>query len=154
MRDLPPNECGPAREAVSARLDGELAELDEVRLEAHLHECADCRAFDAGAGSLAGALRGASLEVPTTVAFSSARARQLGRLPLRIGAAAAAAAAVAVVSLGVGQSLRPDASAPPPGAFGGVYGAATDMEAQHVLALLPLMPPGNQMAKPGRDFAV
>ena len=52
------------REMLALRLYGELDVEDAVRLDAHLEECADCRAFaaelDAGLGALAG-------EVPVSV---------------------------------------------------------------------------------------
>jgi predicted anti-sigma-YlaC factor YlaD len=37
--------CDVAREALSARLDGELPQLEEAALDAHLETCASCRAY-------------------------------------------------------------------------------------------------------------
>ena len=42
---IPPSECVGAREATSRRLDGELSELEAVRLDAHLQRCHACREF-------------------------------------------------------------------------------------------------------------
>jgi copper(I)-binding protein len=48
----PALDCVAAREAVSARLDGELVPSEEPALVAHLEHCAGCRSFAAGADAL------------------------------------------------------------------------------------------------------
>ena len=53
LTSLPPTDCMRAREAVSARLDGELSELDALRLDAHLSACATCTAFAVDATAVA-----------------------------------------------------------------------------------------------------
>lgn len=41
--------CARWREAISARLDGEMIEVDEVSLDAHIVNCPNCREFQAAA---------------------------------------------------------------------------------------------------------
>ena len=57
LTPVPDSACVQAREAVSARLDGELNELDGHRLDQHLATCAACRAFVAGTTAVALELR-------------------------------------------------------------------------------------------------
>jgi predicted anti-sigma-YlaC factor YlaD len=97
LRLVPPSGCSDAREAVSARLDGELAELDELRLESHLRDCADCREFAREAAAAAGLLRDAALERPPAWTWTAPR-RDRRRLSAIAGVAAVAAAAVAVAA--------------------------------------------------------
>ena len=46
-------ECDVAREALSARLDGERQHVPAGRVDAHLESCADCRTWLAEAAELA-----------------------------------------------------------------------------------------------------
>jgi anti-sigma factor RsiW len=89
--------CHQAREHLSLALDGELPQLDRVRLDAHLAGCADCRASQGELSALTRTLRVAPLQVP---AFDVILPRTLGRRMLLVPAAAAAVAA-----LFIGQSL-------------------------------------------------
>jgi hypothetical protein len=57
--------CERAREWSSLRLDGELSELEEARLEKHLESCAVCAAFDAGLRTSTGLLRTAPWARPS-----------------------------------------------------------------------------------------
>src|SRR5436853_6675569 len=87
-------QCRRTRELVSLRLDGELTQLDAVRLEAHLGECAACRADEAELTSFTVALRAAPLEALERPISLPQRVRwSLG--PLQVGAAAAAVAVAA-----------------------------------------------------------
>ncbi len=97
LRLVPPGDCTEAREAVSARLDGELTELEAVRLEGHLRTCADCRDFAAEAGPTALLLREAPLEQPA-VRIWAEPARPRRRLGVAGGIAAAAAVIVAAAA--------------------------------------------------------
>lgn len=85
-----------AREAVSARLDGELCELDVVRLEQHLSGCTACTRFAAEAAGLVRELRTAAL-VPTRAAPFVPGKRYRVRVPL------AAAAAVVLMAAASGS---------------------------------------------------
>lgn len=91
---VPPTDCMRAREAVSVRLDGELCELDEVRLDQHLTGCADCSRFAADAARTAQVLRGTPL-VTAPLAPFVARRRYAVRVPF---AAAAAVMLIAATS--------------------------------------------------------
>lgn len=88
----PPNDCLEAREAISARLDAELSELDEARLDAHLRQCGACQAFASDVALLTANLRCTPLEPVPARAFVVHR-RRLGG-----SAAAAVAAAVLLVA--------------------------------------------------------
>jgi predicted anti-sigma-YlaC factor YlaD len=94
---VPPSDCMQAREAVSARLDGELSELETLRLEAHLSTCAACRAFAADAAGLARTLRGATLEAAPAELFVPRRRR--------VAMPFAAAAATLVIAAATGSSF-------------------------------------------------
>lgn len=83
---VPPTDCMRAREAVSVRLDGELCELDAVRLDQHLTGCAACSRFAADAARATQVLRDAPLVAAPAAPFVARR-----RYPVRIPFAAAAA---------------------------------------------------------------
>jgi len=147
-------DCAQARESSSAGLDGELPELDRVRLGAHLRGCAACRAYAEGLVRLTTTLREAPLEQPVTPLFA-ARPR---RLP---AAAAAAAAAIVVVAagssfalgraLGTGHAARPASDAASQGAS-----AQADSTLQHLLAISRLQASSveTQPARPGEFTAI
>jgi predicted anti-sigma-YlaC factor YlaD len=92
LTPVPPSDCARARESASARLDGELAELQAAQLEAHLRSCPDCRAYAAGIEVITRGLRAAPLMEPVVGVFVPQRRRRTGVVP----AAAAAAIVVAV----------------------------------------------------------
>lgn len=96
---VPPNECMQAREAVSARLDGELTELDGARLDAHLRICAECLAYAADVSGATAHLRAADLE-PAPAGLFAPRVRQR-----RVAAPFAAAAASLVIAAATGASF-------------------------------------------------
>ena len=98
LTPVPPTECVRARESVSAQLDGELSELETLRLELHLRECPACDAWALEVRDATGQLRQARLEVPS-VPIELPRRSRTGALAL-VGAAAAMAAAAAVAVLG------------------------------------------------------
>jgi anti-sigma factor RsiW len=94
-------ECERMREAVSAQLDGELSELEAIRLRTHLAACESCREFEASASFSTTALREAPLEPLTRPIALPSRRRISFRMP-----AAAAAAVVMVAAGGVFESLH------------------------------------------------
>src|SRR5580765_7365758 len=95
-----PDECGRARESISARLDSELSELDSAHLNAHLRRCPECAAHARELSGLTVALREAALEQPGVLVWVPQRRRAIAlrRLPLRAAAAAAAVAALPFVA--------------------------------------------------------
>jgi predicted anti-sigma-YlaC factor YlaD len=97
LTQVPPTDCMQAREAVSARLDGELSELETQRLEGHLGGCPSCREFAAEAAGLARMLRGAALEAAPTELFAPRRRR--------VGMPLAAAAATLLIAAATGSSF-------------------------------------------------
>lgn len=102
LTPVPSTDCMRARESASARVDGELDELEAARLDAHLRVCEECRAFAGESESLALRLRGAALEVPPAALFVP-RARARVRMPLVAAVAAVVVAAVTGTSALVGD---------------------------------------------------
>jgi anti-sigma factor RsiW len=89
--------CDRARLYASARLDGELSELEDRLLEAHLDQCPPCRAFGADLEAFTAALRAASLEplpLPQPAAVKWRARRSLAYRPMQAGAAALVLAAI------------------------------------------------------------
>ena len=102
--------CENAREQLSLRLDHELPELDRVRLDAHLEQCAACRAFGAELGALTTTLREAPLE-EARFSVSIPRRRFVSVRALQAGVAAAAVALVAGLS-SISGLTAPESSGP------------------------------------------
>jgi predicted anti-sigma-YlaC factor YlaD len=103
LTPVPPSDCAHAREAASARLDGELSELEAAHLESHLERCSQCRAYAAGLGAIAGRLRSTALEQPGIVLFAPRSRRPLARV--RVTAAAVAVVAATGFSFAIGHSI-------------------------------------------------
>jgi len=91
------------REAVSAQLDGELSELEAIRLRTHLDGCESCREFEASASFSTIELRETPLE-PLTRPIALPSRRKIS-VPFRVPAAAAAAVVMVAVG-GVFESLH------------------------------------------------
>lgn len=114
LTPVPPTACARARESASARLDGELDELQEAQLDAHVRSCPECEAYAAGIGEISRRLSAAPLVQPERPIFVAQRLRRAGFVP---AAAAAAAIVVAVAgsSFAVGGMLgRQGSKVPPP----------------------------------------
>ena len=102
---VPQSDCATAREAASARLDGELPELDAARLDVHLRACADCRAYAAEIETITVGLRAVPLERPEIRVIMPRRRR----VPIQTAAAAAAAVVLATIagsSFALGRALN------------------------------------------------
>jgi hypothetical protein len=99
LSPVPNTDCDRAREGASARLDGELGQLDVARLEAHLAACADCRAFADRIAVAAGQLRQTPLEAAPAGLFVA------HRRPFVRPRIATAAAATLVVAAAAGSSF-------------------------------------------------
>ena len=89
--------CERAREWVSLELDGELSELEDALLRAHLDRCVACAAFARDARAFTRALRAAPSERP---AEAPAPPRSGGGRLRVLQLASAAAAVAAAVGLG------------------------------------------------------
>lgn len=109
---LPETHCARARESVSAQLDGELADQDLDRLEAHLLICPDCSTWAGQVRDATAHLRATALEEPVEHLVLRRRGRSW-----RVSSAVAVASAAAVVatmfvapgqrtSLGAAQSVQ------------------------------------------------
>ena len=102
MGQLSTTNCEQIRGALSESLDGELAEIDHARLEAHLAHCAACRAYSADLAGTARLLREAPLEqLDFPIALPSRRLAVARRL--QVGAAAAALLVTVGLSAVVGS---------------------------------------------------
>jgi len=82
---------------ISADLDGELSELESVRLQSHLDHCDACSTFKSDVASFSVELREAPL-VPLSSPLVAPRRRRVAFQPLRVPAAAALV--VAMIGLG------------------------------------------------------
>jgi len=152
LTPVPPTDCMLARESASARLDNELSELENARLDAHLRGCAECLAYAEEIGAIAARLRGAALErpgqqvvLPRRRVFSGARMQ-----------AAVAAAAVAVVAAVAGSSFTlghvlstHNAPVEASTTAADLASLRADSAQQHLLALLP-HPEPVPTARPGQ----
>jgi anti-sigma factor RsiW len=115
LTPVPPTDCARARESASARLDGELAELQAAQLEGHLRTCPECLAYAAAIEATTLELRAAPLLQPSGSVFTQRRPRRTGFVP--VAAAAAVVVAVAGSSFAVGGMLgRQGSRVPPPAA--------------------------------------
>ena len=85
---VPQSDCAQAREGVSARLDGELSEHENARLDMHLRGCAECRAYAGEVETITAGLRATPLERPEIRVIMPHRRR----IPMPPAAAATAAA--------------------------------------------------------------
>ncbi len=98
MGQISPNTCDRIHELFSASLDGELAELEEARLQAHLASCAGCRSYAATAAAAAQLVRSSPLEEPSFPIVVPGRRVAVAR---RLQAVAAVAAVAVTVGLSV-----------------------------------------------------
>jgi predicted anti-sigma-YlaC factor YlaD len=134
LTPVPPTECMTAREAASARLDGEVSELDLVRLDAHLLDCSECREFASAIAAVTGVLLAAPLEQPARIELTPSRRR----IPVVAAAAVAAlVAAVTVSSFAVGRVIGSHSA--PQTSFAGTKDASAarrDSTEQNLLAML------------------
>ena len=93
LSPVPNTNCDRAREGASARLDGELGQLDAARLEAHLAVCAECREFAERITAVAARIRETPAEAAPAQVFVAHR-----RSFVRPRAATAAAATLLVAA--------------------------------------------------------
>ena len=95
--------CERSREWASLRLDGELSELEQALLDAHLGRCAECRAYASGVTALTMRLRlvePEQLTAPITLprrATGALRSLQTGVAAAMVIAAAALGSALGVL---------------------------------------------------------
>ena len=95
-------ECEQARERVSLGLDGELSQVEEALLRAHVGRCAACADVEGDLGGLTHAIRTTPPERPSRVGVP-VRRRSSGTRALQLGAAAAAVVAAAALGSTAGS---------------------------------------------------
>ncbi|MDQ2983143.1 MAG: zf-HC2 domain-containing protein [Actinomycetota bacterium] len=90
--------CGRARELSSLEVDGELNQLDRIRLSVHLSRCVPCRQFRRDVHATTQALRAVPLEqLDHEVALP--RRRQIRFRGMQVGVAAAMLVAATVIGI-------------------------------------------------------
>jgi len=98
-------ECERARSRVSLGLDGELSEVEQAMLRAHVGRCAACAAFERDVDVLTQELRAAPLRRPGRVGMPD-RLRGTGVRALRVGAVGVAAVVIAAALGSLAGSLK------------------------------------------------
>jgi predicted anti-sigma-YlaC factor YlaD len=112
-------DCERARALASLAVDGELSEVDEARLGAHLRACRECERRINDIRALTEALRAAPLEEPARRVVvrarvaRPARARRLVARGALAATLAAAAAGLGVLAGSVGREPAREAPAGP-----------------------------------------
>ena len=139
LTPVPPTECTRAREAASARLDGELSELELAQLEIHLAGCLDCADYAALIKATTVQLREADLVQPLEPILVPRVRRRLRIVPA--AAAAAVIAGVAASSFALGGALGSHGSQSRPSATTSQTVPRGDSVAQ-----VPLVRPGEMPA--------
>jgi predicted anti-sigma-YlaC factor YlaD len=137
MTPVPPIECVRARESASELLDDELPELDATRLDWHLRNCGECRAYAAQLKALAVTVRTAPAQQPELSVRVPARRR---RPAIRLQTAAAAVILVGIASassFALGSALGTGGSSPArTSTAAGTQDPQASSAQQHLLALL------------------
>jgi predicted anti-sigma-YlaC factor YlaD len=108
MGQISLHTCDRIRELYSASLDGELSELDDMRLHAHLPACPSCSAYAATAEAASRLVRETPLEQPSFPIVIPGRRLAVAR-KLQVAAAAAAVAVTVGLSVAVGTISGPSA---------------------------------------------
>jgi predicted anti-sigma-YlaC factor YlaD len=146
LTPVPPTDCMQAREAASLRLDGELSELEDVRLGLHLRDCAACRAYAREIGAITAELRSAALEQPSVAIFAPRRRRSGLRIQSAAVAAVGLVAAVAGTSFAIGRALGTQSERVTVTATGStdVASLRADSAEQHLLAMVDRRPSPSQ----------
>jgi predicted anti-sigma-YlaC factor YlaD len=101
--------CERVRGQVSVLLDGELSQLEQRMVTAHLERCAGCKAFEAAVRSFTEELRAAPAELPRRPIVVR-RTRRVSFSALQVSAAATIAVAVlgVVSQIGVSEQNVPN----------------------------------------------
>jgi anti-sigma factor RsiW len=139
--------CRRAREAISMRLDGELSELEEAVLDAHLARCVECTAFGADVAAATEELRAASQETLTRpLELPLRRGGRFGAARATVWVAGAAAAAAALLAVTVLPENRVEA----PPSIRPVPTSNQDLRDLRVLRKAQMKPAGLILSAPPR----
>jgi Putative zinc-finger len=141
LTPVPPTECTRAREAASARLDGELSELELAQLDIHLAGCLDCADYAMLIAATTAQLRAADVVQPEEPIVVPRLRRRLRIVPA--AAAAAVIAGVAASSFALGGALG---SHSPQGRPSATTTQAALPEGGSSVAQVPLVRPGEMPA--------
>jgi hypothetical protein len=124
-------ECERARSWVSLSLDGELSELEQVSLRAHVGRCAECAGFERDLSVLTRELRATTLE---RSAVMLPRRRSAAVRVLQISAVAAAVVLASGLGSLAGSLSSPDTRTATTARTGGNPGAVLD---RGIVAMAP-----------------
>jgi len=141
LTPVPPTECTRAREAASARLDGELSELELAQLDIHLAGCLDCADYARLIAATTAQLRAADVVQPEEPILVPRLRRRLRIVPA--AAAAAVIAGVAASSFALGGALG---SHSPQGRPSATTTQAALPTGSSSVAQVPLVRPGEMPA--------
>jgi predicted anti-sigma-YlaC factor YlaD len=146
--------CERARAWASLRLDGELSELEQALLTAHVSRCEACREYEERVSAAVLVLRSQPLEPVEHPVAVSARRRARVR-PLGLARVAAVAAAVFGVTTVLGTESPKGPSSSPPAQVSVLVNAsvnvdeAKDIRAGRVIQLGGRPPQGSSMGSFG-----
>jgi predicted anti-sigma-YlaC factor YlaD len=101
-------ECERARSRASLGLDGELSQVEQALLRAHVGRCASCAGFERDLDALTLEIRRAPLQRPARMAMPERRRSTGRRRVLQVGAAAAAVAVAAALGSLAGSLASPN----------------------------------------------
>lgn len=126
--------CHRARSLVSQELDGQLHELEERFVAAHLARCGECRAFQEGATAFTALLRDAPLEPVSWPVTIQARAPR-HRVQFRAIAQIASVASVVVVAGTIALAQERPGGGAESSALGPVSGSAVGAGEESIRSL-------------------
>jgi predicted anti-sigma-YlaC factor YlaD len=132
-----PAICERARAWASLRMDGELSELEDALLAAHLLHCAPCAEFEESARMTVVALRACPPERLHHAVSISTRRRILVR-PLTLARAAALVAAIAGVTTVLGTEPAQRVIVTPPASAGVATAGDSDYKELRMLRRIQL----------------
>ncbi len=106
-----PHTCELVREQLSLALDGELSQLEDAHLDAHVATCASCQAFGAELGAATLIIRTAPLE-ELSIPISIPAPRRIARRAFQVAAAAAVVLVGGIGSIDLANREAQRATAP------------------------------------------
>lgn len=141
-----PANCERARAWASLRLDGELSELEQALLTAHVSQCDACHEYEESVSAAVLVLRSQPLEqVEHPVAMPARRRARVRPLGLARVAAVAAAVVGMTTVLGTESPKRPSSSPPVQASVAVNRDEAEDFRAGRVIQLGGKPPQGSSI---------
>lgn len=129
-------DCGTAREALSARIDGEREPIPAARVDEHLRGCEQCRGWHAAAVEQTRLLRRLAGRTQVSAVPPQRQPERVRRLPGSWPRWALGAVGVTQLTLAVAQGLGADLGVPHAAAAGHVLNESTAWSAALGVAML------------------